>query len=260
MTKTEEMNRDFAEYTDTWGLLQPMANPAPNASGNGIFYTALKVLCYYDMLGKEEGDIARQELEFAVMRCWDKPGPAGCLNRSPIHPDQNSHDDYTGAATALAGTWTANQIAVYGRDHNWIFMNRDAVGFSEWAKRIGESPGNAWRHYWGPRFAWRMPQVRAHIKWSAGMEITPFESWWWSAAMIRAAELPREKNNYYLLAYLMARLGVKQGGEYFGACVPLLYAMEKHFGTLGKCCEEYFINPAHPLARYWTTSPTRILI
>lgn len=117
----------LTHYLDSDGLVTIDRDPKSTGTcGNallltGIFYSFLKCL-------GELTDEDVRRFKSAVDKCYRE---IGLLNRGPNKLDLESRDDYIGVATAaiLCGTFHAEHIDWFGRNHHWQFDN-EPIPFS----------------------------------------------------------------------------------------------------------------------------------
>lgn len=238
----ESIRRDFSEYTDPDGLVQPQRHPSPGASGNGLVYTS----AYYILL-KRRGFLTFVDLNaFAavVKKCSVRDG---LLKRGPNHPDQEGPDDYIAvtAASAHLLRMLAGQVLSYGQNNpfkfgpltlHWNYCNvcpEPVLHRSSW---MGRSPSFV-----------------AHLHYAAGLSASWFSAIGWCVAVLLSCFRPKSDQDARTLSWFLVATAELENRHPWVRRF-FLWKLHRDFPNgMRDVIGNYFQNREHPLAKYWVT-------
>lgn len=242
-----EMQNDFNDYTNRFGLLTEWKNPGGREADNGICHTSAQVLCYR-LRGEDTADLEAQ-LSLALDRC-ELPGHPGLFNRSPNIRKQIAWDDLIGAA--YTSPRTARKILEYGRAGVRVFGLFKLKYFYN-----NEVPGTG-KNLSG-KFAWdawigRSPSFIAHLHFAAG-EKPPFWTrpfWAWT---VWSSGTPADQDPWKLTRFLIGSAWPKR--ELYSWENAAVYKWSDRFrqawpgGFKDLYSKYYQAGAEHPLSKWW---------
>jgi hypothetical protein len=265
---------DFAAYTDSNGLVQPLQNPSTDASDNGVLYTGEAGVAYSDnsALSSE----MQTAMQAAFAKCEITAGLIGAeLMRNPDNSGgQEGIDDYIGCGLGSAfvdpNGETAQRILNYGsndRCSSWdptestdhllsklVFGLLMIVHMGKIPRVYNNlNPGKFTLAAWMGRF----PHLFAHLQYATGGKPNLLRRIWWSLSVLIGCFTSSSNAGSWALTWCMVRCWEKRSNQGLGAKLAVWLwrkRFSKVWGNPGAMFASYFANQNHPLAVYLKNS------
>lgn len=241
LSSENEIRKEFSEYRDPYGLIQPYKNPGTGASGNGVLYTAEYIAVLWENKLLNDND----EVEF-LDSMWNCEVCPGLIKRSPTNGDQEGPDDYIGitAASWMLSGFTqciAENILEYGEKNNWVYNNVKPGTNEDWDGKFNASAQMG-----------RFPAMICHFYWCAKKTPPMWRQVWWVLALLWATAQPAKNHDNWILSWFMVQ--VAKGKNWFCDCAISIFEfqLKRLFpGGMKQLFSEYFQNPEHPISKYF---------
>lgn len=236
-----------------WGLLGDGFKPK-DPSGNSLLYESHAAWIWSDLMRYE---FKRPHKEFHRVVGLLEGNRDGTFYRKPPEAfrDDQSHDDYTGVASAFG--FYAFQIAIRGTFKGWFYDSwRPEVGFWQAVKEIlTRKKSISYLKFWHAR----LPGQIQHYKISANQ--SPSHLGWllWLGSIVWTTRRQGNESGW-LLDYLKLRVALHYFPENIYVRIANKWFIRQlnkyYFGNINRVYAVYF-GAEHPLARYssWPTKP-----
>ena len=240
-----QMRNDFAQYTDSDGLLTPSYHPGINSTGNGILYTAFyyMTLCQWSVINATD----KQSFVTTIQACRANQ-INGLYNRSPeALNNQEGPDDYyglaSGAGQSYANVQMASDILTYGQSTSYLGIFHYIYN--------NVNPGQFTLQSWmGRQF-----QLVAHFLFCNGKTPALWRRIWWCLSILFSSTKNPNGANDIILTWCQA---AAMNDKRFFICHWFRNQWKKRLlknypQGMAQVFAIYFNNPNHPLALWFQT-------
>lgn len=230
---------DFARYTDVIGLLTEHRDQPQRSSGNGILFTAEKLLCFKLLKMVTYSDFEDYYRSIAHCRVL-----SGLFQRAPGDNDQQAWDDLIGLAAMLPEA--AKEILEYGERPvgdlglSFFYNNRNPGSLYE-PNGIDVN----WRAWLG-----RNPAFVAHLYFCCDREPPLYARAAWVTNLLLAGK-DQDQDPWVLNRFLIEGNRKPRPIERWAARVWWSRFRKAYPGGMSTLFMRYFANPGHPLAVHW---------